>query len=192
MIKLFLLSGKAESGKNAVGDIIKDFCRKEYGKDYTFSSLAFADNVKDIAESMGWDRVKDIKGRELLQNIGNSGRAYDRDIWVKMLFEKVKEYVDLFRYYPKGCNYIFCITDVRFPNEVEKMHEYSDNLNLGIHVYNVRIERPNFSNKLTEEQRKDVSEVSLDCYDKWDKVFINDKDLNSLKEDVFKWLKTLD
>ena len=72
------------------------------------------------------------------------------------------------------------------------MHEYSDNLNLGIHVYNVRIERPNFSNKRTEEQRKDVSEVSLDCYDKWDKVFINDKDLNSLKEDVFKWLKTLD
>ena len=71
LIKIFLISGKAESGKNTVADFIANYYMKSYiDKNNFIRGVAFADEVKSIAYNLGWDGVKDSKGRELLQQIG--------------------------------------------------------------------------------------------------------------------------
>ena len=189
MIKIFLISGKAESGKNTVADFIADYYMKSYiDKNNFIRGVAFADEVKSIAYSLGWDGVKDLKGRELLQQIGAWGRYYNTDFWVQKVNNSILDDIVTL----KDCmqNKIFCITDVRYPNEIERVQEFFDK-HEDVKIYKIRIER-NTDNHLTREQQNDSSEVALDNYNNWDKVFLNNKDLESLNAEVVDWLKTLD
>ena len=78
MIKIFLISGKAESGKNTVADFIANHYNSlNLDRNVLVRDYAFADEVKEIACRLGWDRRKDSKGRELLQQIGAWGRYYN-------------------------------------------------------------------------------------------------------------------
>jgi hypothetical protein len=98
--KLIGLVGLAGAGKNTAADV---FIRAGY------QDVAFADEIKRIARQMGWTGEKTGTGRELLQNIGMAGRAYDPNVWINIV---------------KWCNPIrfgapTVITDVRFQNEAD-------------------------------------------------------------------------
>lgn len=189
MIKIFLISGKAESGKNTVADFIANYYRKPNTEsNTTIRSIAFADEVKSIARSIGWDGVKDFRGRELLQQIGAWGRYYYKDFWVQKVNSQILSDIVTLKDYVQS--QIFCITDTRYPNEIEKVQEFFDK-HEDVKIYKIRIER-NTANHLTKEQQNDSSEVALDNYNDWDKVFLNNKDLESLNAEVVDWLKTLD
>lgn len=190
MIKIFLISGKAESGKNTVADFIADYYLKLNTSGNTFiRNVAFADEVKSIAFSLGWDGVKDLKGRELLQQLGAWGRYYATNFWVQKVNRLILKSILTFENSVQ--NKIFCITDVRYPNEIEKVQDFFKDWHKDFKVYKIRIER-NTANHLTKEQQNDSSETALDSYNDWDKVFLNDKDLKNLDAEVVAWLKTLD
>ena len=189
MIKIFLISGKAESGKNTVADFIANHYNSlNLDRNVLVRDYAFADEVKEIACRLGWDRRKDSKGRELLQQIGAWGRYYNTDFWAQKVNNSILDDIVTL----KDCmqNKIFCITDVRYPNEIERVQEFFDK-HEDVKIYKIRIER-NTANHLTREQQNDSSEVALDNYNNWDKVFLNNKDLESLNAEVVDWLKTLD
>jgi dephospho-CoA kinase len=163
---IFLLSGKAESGKNTVAEIIFNhpfFCDR-------ISEMAYADSVKDIAYEMGWDGEKDERGRDFLQLIGDGARNYDKDIWVRKLKDRILYTV----------HQDIVITDCRYQNEIEII---KDNFNS---VYSIRIIRPEHNSKLTEKQKKDSSEISLDEYKEFDFYIINGGDKEELKINVYK------
>ena len=64
--KIFILSGKARSGKEEVFKIIKD-----YYNDKDVVSISFAHYIKDYAKLIsGWDGNEETKPRELLQQNG--------------------------------------------------------------------------------------------------------------------------
>ena len=87
MIKIFLISGKAESGKNTVADFIANHYKSlNLDRNVLVRDYAFADEVKEIACRLGWDRRKDSKGRELLQQIGAWGRYYNKDFWAHTIY----------------------------------------------------------------------------------------------------------
>lgn len=189
MIKIFLISGKAESGKNTVADFIANhYTSLNLEGNTLVKDFAFADEVKEIACRLGWDRRKDLKGRELLQQIGAWGRYYNKDFWVQKVANlMLRDITSLNR---KVKNIIFCITDVRYPNEVSFIEKFFDGYK-DVKVYKIRIERDK-ENHLTVEQRNDSSETSLDSFKGWDKIFVNDKHLSDLDLEVVNWLKTLD
>ena len=190
MIKIFLISGKAESGKNTVADFIADYYMKIYiDRNNFIRGVAFADAVKSVAYSLGWNGVKDLKGRELLQQLGAWGRYYATDFWVQKVNRLILN--DIVTFKDGVQNKIFCITDVRYPNEIEKVQEFFKDWHKDVKIYKIRIER-NTANHLTKEQQNDSSETALDSYNDWDKVFLNDKDLEGLNAEVVDWLKTLD
>ena len=173
MIKIFLISGKAESGKNTVADFIANhYTSLNLDGNTLVKDFAFADEVKEIACRLGWDRRKDLKGRELLQQIGAWGRYYNKDFWVQ-----------------KVANLM--LRDITsYPNEVSFIEKFFDGYK-DVKVYKIRIERDK-ENHLTVEQRNDSSETSLDSFKGWDKIFVNDKHLSDLDLEVVNWLKTLD
>lgn len=173
---VFMISGKAESGKTTLAEALSiklaDFGVASY-------IIPFASEVKAVAKSMGWDGNKDKKGRDFLQLIGDGGRNYDPDMWIK------KEYtnIEYMRTLLQDESLPIIIDDVRYTNEMIKMKEKYEN------VITIRIERPNHQSSLTPEQKMNKSETDLDNYDDFDFIFINDGDIEQLKDFATQILK---
>ena len=177
MKNLYLISGKAESGKNYFADVAYRLISNSRNlKAHRVQFFAFADRVKKVArDGFNWDGVKDEKGRALLQLVGDGGRQYDPLIWVKAMLNGLDDYHDLVSKSGEGDrlnNVCYLFTDVRYPNEIKYSKMWAELK--GFNCYAVRIERPSHESKLTPEQKLNSSETSLDSYTEWDKVIIND------------------
>lgn len=107
---IIMIAGKAGAGKDEAASII---C-KNYDRAKRF---AFADNLKTMARSLGWDGKKDEKGRLFLQQLGTVGRQYNPDVWAKFVEWQIRdELLDTH-------NNVFVIPDFRFPNEYKVLHK---------------------------------------------------------------------
>lgn len=165
-MKVFLISGKAQHGKDTLAGMLKEELDKINKKCLI---VHYADLLKYLAKQyFDWDGKKDEKGRLILQQFGTDVvRKRDPDFWVDFAirFNWLLDFM--------GYEYII-IPDTRFPNEIEKMQ----------HVFNcstIRINRPNFDNGLTAKQKAHASETALDNY-----IFLysvsNDKDFEKLHQ----------
>lgn len=130
------------SGKKRVG---KDTCGHYLELKYGFQRIAFADHLKKIAKKVGWDGKKDVKGRRLLQVLGEVVRDYNEQYWVDQVLATIQKkaregYTD------------FVITDMRFPNEVAWLREVGG---VAVRVYS--------EDEITNDLHK--SETALDNYD---------------------------
>lgn len=167
-----LISGKAQAGKDTFADTAIEFINKGKFPLVDASKIAFADSLKDIAKQMMWDSKKDIKGRDLLIGLGGLGRQYREDLWIVKLIQKIESISripreSLLSNLLNGIHFVF-IPDCRYLNELEAIKRSFDN------TETIRVNRVNFDNGLTEEQKADVSETQLDCYTAWNTVLTND------------------
>jgi hypothetical protein len=74
---------------------------------------AFADYLKSLAFSFGWNGYKDEKGRKLLQDLGMAARAYNPNFWIDQAYLGLVGINENFAKVP------MVWTDVRFENEAE-------------------------------------------------------------------------
>lgn len=148
---VILLSGKAQSGKDYIANIIKQQLEENGNKVLV---THYADLLKYILKTFfNWDGKKDKKGRDLLQRVGTDViRKKMPDYWVNFISQMIS-------FFPNEWNYIL-IPDTRFPNEIEVMQKNPD-----VNVITIRINRVNFTPQLTLEQQQHPSETSLDEYD---------------------------
>lgn len=142
-----LLSGKAGVGKTTSSTILKDLYSKRGLKAESFS---FATGVKIVASQMGWDRVKDFKGRRLLQEIGKLGREYDENCWANWTFNRI---IPNNKDYPLD---VVLIDDWRFVNEGNFVR--NDPL---YQVFDIRVYAPDRETLKNTEHYYDISETSL-------------------------------
>lgn len=175
-MKVYSLSGKAESGKNLACDIIKYYYQNQ---GIEVCDMLFAKHLKQYAkEYFGWDGSEKTKPRELLQSMGTDiirDKMNDPNFHARRLVEDINILSNYFD--------IFLISDCRFPNEVELTKDA-----FGGNVKQIRIERPNHVSKLTKEQREHKSETALDDYDGWDYKIINDGTLEEFGNKIQKIL----
>jgi hypothetical protein len=168
------ISGKANSGKNTVGDLFKYhlLVRETAARVY-----AFADPIKEIVMTMfpgaernslfGASKLRSniipgttITYRQSLLDIGKLGRSYDPEIWVKK-FEQ--------DFYKNTQFDLYMVTDLRFPEEFKRVSEMG--------FVKVRIKRDDHL------VIKDVSETSQDSItdSAFDFVIDNNGTLDDLK-----------
>ena len=170
-IKLFILSGKARSGKDSVAKIIKD-----YYKDKDTIVISFGHYIKDYVKRISnWDGDETTKPRALLQNIGIE--LIKNKIDNKLFINRILEDIEVFSYFYD----IIIIDDVRLIDEIESLKEIFKN------SISIRINRDNFDNGLTEVEKKHITETDLDNYNNFDYKLDNDESLiekvnNILKE----------
>lgn len=107
-MKIIGIMGWAGSGKDTVANVILTILGENKHKAIRRS---MARPVKEIAYFIGWDGEKDDVGRRLLQDIGMSGRAYVKDVWLN----KTRRYLD---FHNHNVEYAV-IPDVRFENEAD-------------------------------------------------------------------------
>ena len=158
--KIFLISGKAQAGKDTTATLIK----KEYEKlGLKVINLQYSSYIKEYAKKIsGWDGLEETKPRELLQILGTDiiRKEFGKDFFVKKLIEDIKVYSFFYD--------IITISDVRLKIEIDIPRNKFDN------IYALRIIRPNFDNGLTEEEKKHPTEIDLDDYENFDFILTND------------------
>jgi len=170
MIRL-AFSGPAGTGKT----FLAKHCESLYGG----RVLSFASSLKRWAGDIGWDGLKDEKGRLLLQELGQVVRRCDQDTWVRLALES--EGFGVFRGWNGGLS-VSCpphtqnlfVDDLRFPNEADILGLLGFTL--------VRLLPEGFD--LGERWRKDNSETALDDYDHDYYIRSVCGDLDGLKLDI--------
>lgn len=175
-MQIILLSGKAEGGKTTVSQMIKEILES---KDKTVLKMAYGDLLKYLCgKYFNWDGNKDVKGREILQQIGtNTIRAENPNYWVDFVIG----FVELFE---TKYDYVI-VDDCRFKNELERWDHSWDTTTL-------RVSRSNHISSLTPIQLQHPSEIALDDYNFDYYINSKDDDLDKLEVEVNKFIKYME
>lgn len=172
-MKVILISGKAQNGKDTTASILKQTL-VDNGDRVLITH--YADLLKYICTNyFGWDGKKDDKGRQMLQYVGTDViRKQNPTLWVDFV-------AMILKYFKGNWDYVI-IPDCRFPNEITRMIES------GFDTIHLRVHRPNFESPLTQEQRNHPSETALDDFGA-DVYIENDSTLTDLKYKIRKWVE---
>lgn len=172
-MKVILISGKAQNGKDTTAGILKQTL-VDNGDRVLITH--YADLLKYICTNyFGWDGKKDDKGRQMLQYVGTDViRKQNPTLWVDFV-------AMILKYFKGNWDYVI-IPDCRFPNEITRMIE------AGFDTIHLRVHRPNFESPLTQEQQNHPSETALDDFGA-DVYIENDSTLTDLKYKIRKWVE---
>jgi len=159
--KIFIISGKARSGKNEISKIIE----KSYSNKKCIT-ISFGYYIKDYAKRISdWDGSEETKPRELLQHLGIE--LVRNKIDKRLFIDRILQDIEIFSYFYD----IIVISDVRLLDEITVLKEnYPDSVS-------IRVIRNNYENNLTEEQKNHLTETDLDEYTNFDHIIENDKNL---------------
>lgn len=173
-IKLFILSGKARSGKDTVAKIIKDYYKN---KDTIIVSFGYY--IKDYAKRVSnWDGSEETKPRELLQQLGIE--LVKNQIDDKLFIKRVLDDIKVFSYFYD----VIIVDDARLIDEIEILKStYRDSIS-------IRVNRNNYDNKLTESEKEHLTEVGLDNYTNFD-YLVENTGYDKLKTDVENILRSI-
>lgn len=156
---IFVLSGKAKSGKNLIADKIEN-----YYKNKRCIQISYAFYLKNYVKNIyGWSGSEEDKPRELLQKIGID--LIKNKIDSNLLIRRVCEDIKVYSYFYD----IIIITDARLKDEIEIPKRLFNN------VVTIRIDSIYYDKKMTIEQMNHITGTNLDNYDKFDYI-INDFD----------------
>ena len=173
-MRIMIFSGKARHGKDAAAE----FALQVLGRNGKRAvQIAYSDYISFIATKyFGWNGERDEAGRTLLQDIGKSFREKDAEFWVRSIADFLRVTDEKFDY--------ALLTGARYPNDLSYFVERFD-------VVTVRVDRPDFDNGLTDEQKAHISETALDDYPFTHRIS-NAGTLEDLHVSVIKLLEGLD
>ena len=159
--KIFIISGKARSGKNQISKIIE-----KYYSNKKVITISFGYYIKDYAKRVSdWDGNEETKPRELLQQLGIE--LIKNKIDNKLFINRILQDIEVFSYFYD----IIVVNDARLIDEIESLKENYPN------SISIRVIRNNYDNKLTLNQKNHLTEIALDNYSKFDYIIENDEKL---------------
>ena len=174
-MRIFLVAGKAGSGKGVVAKLIKEFyIYKLENCVITEYSKYLKNFVKELTD---WDGNPNTKPRKYMQELGDTIRKVDSKYFINNMIDDLRIFEELVS------NVVVC--DVRMPDEIEDIKLNYDN------VYAIYVENQFSPSKLTLEEQSHITETALENYDEFDYVLANDN-INVLKDKVFKYLEGLE
>lgn len=171
-MKIYLITGKAKSGKTTFGNHLREHL-KEY--DLNPCVMQITKPLYHYAEDyFEWDSRRDEKPREFLQKFGIEiirDKLNKKTFLLDRCYEDIeilKEFFD-----------VFIITDLRFTEEVEYFKNKYDDVVL------IKIDRFHYKSNLTNEQRKHITETEVDLIEDYD-YLVENNTLADLKDNAKK------
>lgn len=177
-MKLILIGGKANSGKDTTAEIVDEIYRNK-GLDVVNIQIGFYMKMyaKQIAK---WDGDNESKPRELLQELGTEviRKQIDEYFFINRILQDIDVYS---RYFD-----VITISDVRLPLEydcIKKKYKEA----IAVHVT-----RPGYVSHLTKKQKEHITETLIDGYNGYDYEIVNDGTLEDLEKKIKKFIKEVD
>lgn len=165
--RIKLIGGKSRQGKDTFALYLKEAYEK---KGYKVAITQISKYLKNYAmDYFDWDGKEETKPRKLLQELGTDIIREKLDMPLIFVNRTIEDLIILNEFFD-----VVIISDIRFPIEVEKVKEHFTS------VESIEMIRPNH-NELKKEETKHKTELALDDF-KFDRVIINDKTLDELKE----------
>ncbi len=165
-MNIYLITGKAGSGKNHLANILKEKLDNS-----VITSLS--KYIKIIAIELGkWDGNDDNKPREFLQTTGDLMRAEDVNFLTKRIVDDIKIYKKL------GIENVI-ISDVRLINEIEYLKKTNYN------IITIRVNSNTSNRVLTDSEKNHITEIELDNYNDFDYI-IDNNNMNNIIDEIVK------
>ena len=165
-MKIYVIGGKAKSGKNTLGENLKEEL-KDYG--YKPCVMHITEPLYSYARNYFEYRDEDPKPREFLQKVGIEiirEKMGKKQFLLNRLYEDIEILSNFFD--------TFIITDARLTEEFESIKNHYQE------VVTIKLERNNYDNELTEEEENHITEKDIDNYHDFDYV-IENKGIDDLK-----------
>lgn len=165
---IFIIYGKARSGKSTATDYIKEYYNN---KNMKTIDLIYADSIKNYAKRiLNWDGKDETKPRDFLQQLGTEiiRNKIDNNFFINRMLQDIEVYSYFYD--------VIIIADARLKEEIEVPYNKYEK------VIRIKIER-NYSD-LTEKQKQHITETALNNYEKYDYKIINDGTLEELKNKI--------
>ena len=176
-MKIFLIGGKANSGKDSTAEYITKYYR-EKGKDVVNIQIAYY--IKMYAKQIAkWDGDNETKPRQLLQDLGTEliRKQIDNYFFIKRILQDIDIYS---RYFD-----VITISDGRLPEEFEEISKaYPETVT-------VHVTRPGYVSHLTKGQKAHLTESLVDDI-KYEYEVVNDGTLEDLEDKAFKLCRKVD
>lgn len=175
-MKIFIISGKAETGKNKVAILLKEIYENKNKKTI---NVAYASYLKEYAKNiLNWDGNEDKKPRDFLQHLGVEiiKKQIDNKMLIRRIIEDIKVYSNYFD--------VVTISDARFKEEIEDIKNNFNDV-ISIHI----LEK---ANNLTTLQKKHITEIALDGYQNYDYEISNNGTIDELKKSLEKIIDEVD
>ena len=171
-MKVFLISGKAQSGKSTIAKKIET----NLSKKYKVCNIEIMRTLKGyLKDYFNWDGKEETKPRDLLQQMGTELIREKMNMPLFHIERLIGDIKVLSNFYD-----IFIVDDIRLPIEIEYLKKEFD-------VISIKVISNNKSN-LTEQQQKHKTEIMLDDYNNFDYI-INNNDFNKLDDIINDILK---
>lgn len=174
-MRIFLVSGKAGSGKGEVAKLIKEYYI------YKLENCViteYSKYLKNFAKELtDWDGNPNTKPRKYLQDLSDKIREVDGKYFIHNMINDLRIYENL-------TNNVV-IADVRMPEEIEEIKINYDK------VYSIHVENQFSQSNLSIEEQSHSTEIALENYEDFDYVLANDS-MDTLKEKVFKFLEGIE
>ena len=170
MEKIYVLAGKARSGKDSIASIIEKYY--EGKKVVIYPCTLYLKRY--VSQIYGWDGSEEEKPRGILQDLGRDIKEKYPNFFIDRMREDIN--------FLKNKSDVIIITGVRLKKELEFLKaEYNGIL--------IKVEKSGFDNGLTTHEKNDITEVDVDSYNNYDFIIKNDSDLKSLEEETIKILR---
>jgi len=172
MITVVVINGTATAGKDTFIDLFTEVCNEKGS--YPVQRFSSVDEVKRLAVVLGWDGVKDDKGRRFLSDLKDALTLYN-----DLPFNYMKSKIEKFNRLCDNRNeHGFIFFHVREPKEVSRMAEEFKAVTL-------LIEREGLQESFSNHADKNVRDFPYDY------VVRNNGTLSDLKENALKFFDYL-
>ena len=168
-MRIFLIAGKAGSGKNEVANKIKEYLPNTIITGISKYIKLFA------LEYTNWDGRDIDKPRTFLQNMGDKIRHIDENFFINRLKEDIKVYELDYE------NVI--ISDIRLKHEIEEFKKTN------YEVITIKVISNTSKRNLSKEQQLHITETELDNYNKFDYIIENNNELDNRIKEILKGMK---
>lgn len=161
-IKVYLICGKARTGKNTVAKLIR---KKLETEGHKVCEIQIMRTVKSyIKDYFNWDGRDETKPRKLLQEMGTELIRQQMDMpnfHLDRLTDDIKVLSNFFD--------TFIVDDIRLKEEITTMKERFNDTTV------ILVEKNNIINNLTVEEQKHSTENDLNDFKDYDYKIINDE-----------------
>lgn len=154
-MKLFLIAGKARSGKTYASKILKELLEE---KNLKVAITEYSKYLKLFAKELtNWDGLTEPKPRKFLQEFGSYIRHNNQNFLINRMKEDIKIYENLVD--------VLIISDVRLKEEIENLND--------INKLTIYIQNDFALYDLTEKEKHHETEHALDNYQNFDYSIVN-------------------